>query len=131
VLAQNEGLITSDEYERIRDLLDPVHRAPANLEKLADEHYASVMLDEGKGGKFYQKGFAHLVGGIAVIELSQRVDWSRPLEPGPVKIDAPSDERRLCEEDAQHLGVAYMVDGKRVHPSRVVVFEIKRTGDTI
>lgn len=57
------------------------------------------------------------------------VNWQQPLEPGPVKIDAPGDERKLCEQDAQQLGVGYMVDGKRVHPSRVTVFVLKPGGD--
>lgn len=57
------------------------------------------------------------------------VDWNRSLEPGPVKIDVPGNERKLCEQDAQHLGVGYMVDGKRVHPSRVTVFVLKPGGD--
>lgn len=53
------------------------------------------------------------------------VDWSKPLEGGPIKIDISADERKLAEQDAEMLGLGFLVDGKHIHPSRVIMLTRK------
>lgn len=57
------------------------------------------------------------------------VDWNKPLEPGPVHVSVPATERRLAEHDAKMLGIGFLVDGKHVDPSRVVIIERRHLED--
>ncbi len=58
------------------------------------------------------------------------VDWDKPHEPGPVKIVPQSEERALAERDERLYGIGFLIDGKHVDPSRVVVLNSKLRGAT-
>jgi len=58
------------------------------------------------------------------------VNCNQPLEPGAVKIVPLSEERALAERDERVYGIGFLVDGKHVDPSRVVVLNSKLKGAT-